>query len=281
MPIKITADSACDLSSELLEKYDITILSLYVTMSNGEAFQDHVDAFPADVFKNVSVYGKIPKTSAPNVQDYIDVFSSYIDQGYEIVHLSLNSVFSSSFQNACLASQQLENVFVFDTKAVSASIGLLAIKAAEMAQAGKSAIRIYQELFKLRDKMKPMFMLDSLDYAVKGGRCSILTAFGANLLKLKPCLALDDQGQMHVAKKFRGTFASAALDYVKHVLSAPNIDYSRLYICYTEIQKGTLDLILNFVEGIKKFSEVLVSQTGCVIATHGGPNTLALFYMTN
>ena len=278
--VRITTDSACDLSPELCDQYGVKTIPLYITMSDGSSLRDGIEVSPQDIFKSARLLGEIPKTSAPNVQDYLNFFEPMIKEGCEIVHLSLNSGFSATYHNAVLAADLLGHVRVVDSRTLSSALGLLVLKAAEFAADGLIADTIFDRMMELRRKTSTTFMLDTLEFAVKGGRCSSLTAFGANLLHIKPMMAVDHEGGIRVARKFRGTFTATVLDYAKHALSTPNIDPSRLFLTYTSLPDKSFELLMRFIQDAQLFDQVIPVSAGCTICTHGGPNTVGLFYMT-
>lgn len=276
--VAVTSDSGCDMFPELYKQYNVGIVPLYINMEN-KSLRDGMEINPPDIFASVPRTKKIPKTAAPPPADFSALFRSYIEDGYEIVHISLNSVFSSSYQNAFLAAQEFDGVYVIDSKTLSTAQGLLVIRAVEMAREGVSAQDIYDHILSIRHKPFAHFVLDTLEYAYRGGRCSILTMFGANLLKLRPCLAVDANGVLSVGKKFRGNFPQVALAYTEYMLSQPDIDYRRVFISYTSLADEVLRSVIERIKQEEKFKEILITKTGCTISCHGGPNTLAIFYM--
>ena len=187
MSVRISADSTCDLSRDLIEQYDIGIAPLYVVL-NGEARRDGIDIAPEDVFSNVSSGGKPALTSAVNVEDYRSFFSHRLENGDGIVHFTISSDMSSCYQNACVAAGEFENVFVVDSESLSTGIGHLVLDAAEMAEQGASAKEIFDALEEKKKHLDVSFVLNTLAYLRMGGRCSSVAALGANLLGLKPCI---------------------------------------------------------------------------------------------
>ena len=185
MKVKIISDSTCDLSPELLAKYEIAIVPLYVLMGD-KTQKDGLEVTPEDTYAYVSETGKLPSTSAPNLGDFVDEFKKWRDEGYEVVHFNISSDFSSSYQNACTAASEMDGVQVVDTRNLSTGSGLVVLHAAELAQQGKSAAEIKEACDAMADKVEASFVVDSIDYLHKGGRCSSVAALGANLLKLKP-----------------------------------------------------------------------------------------------
>lgn len=277
--VLISADSGCDLFPTLYKDYKINIVPLYITME-GSCLLDGKETDADAIFESVQRTKKIPKTSAPPPSDFYASFKPYIEQGYEIVHIAMNSVFSCSYQNACIAAEEFKGVYVIDSRTISTAMGLLVLQAAEMRDNGKSAKEIADHITAVRHKPRCEFVLDTLEYAYKGGRCSVLQMFGANLLRLRPCLKVDSSGVLSVYKKFRGSFSQVALQYAQAILDYKDIDYSRVFISHTGISQTILDSVVDVIKAAGKFKDILITRCGCTISCHGGPNTLAVFYMT-
>ncbi len=280
MKVKIISDSTCDLSKELLEKYDIAIAPLSVTLGE-KTYKDGVEMKVEDIYAYVDKTGSLPTTNAVNLADYIDIFRSWKDKGYDgIVHFNISSDFSSSFQNACLAAEEFENVYVVDARNLSTGQGLVVLRGAELAMEGKSPREIHEECTAMTSKVEASFVIDKLDYLYKGGRCSAVAALGANLLKLKPCIEVTD-GKMDAGKKYRGKWERVILDYVKDRLEGrDDIDKKRIFITHTKC----LDEVVNNVEAeirsfIPDFEEILITTAGATITTHCGPNTLGILFV--
>ncbi len=176
MGVKITSDSTCDLSLDIIEKYQIGIIPLSVTLGD-QTYKDGVEMDVEDIYTFVDRTGSLPKTSAVNIAEYMEAFQSYVDAGDEVVHINLSAEFSSTHQNACLAAEETGHVYVVDSRNLSTGQGLIVMKAAEMAAAGKSAEEIYQTCTEMTGRVEASFVIDSLDYLYKGGRCSALSAF--------------------------------------------------------------------------------------------------------
>lgn len=187
MNIKITSDSTCDLPSDLLQKYNIDIIPFQIE-KGGKLFRDGVNIFPEDIFKHVDAGGTICTTSAVNPDEYKLFFEQFASQYEALVHINLGSGFSSCYQNAFLAAQEFENVFIVDSKNLSTGHGHIVMEAAIKAEEGYSPDDILEHLAGIIPKVRASFLLDRLDYMVKGGRCSSIMALGANLLRLKPCI---------------------------------------------------------------------------------------------
>lgn len=277
--VLISADSSCDLYPDLYSTHQVLIIPLSINME-GSSYLDGLEVKADDLYASVLRCKRIPTTSAPAPATFYLAWKPYIEQGYEVVHLSLNSAFSCSCQNAKLAAQELPGVFVVDSRTISTAMGLLVLQAAEMRDQGMEANEIADRLLRIRYRPRTEFLLDTLEYAHKGGRCSVLQMLGANLLRLRPCLRINRMGELSVSRKFRGSFPAVTLQYAKYMLDAADIDGSRVFVSHTGMAAPVLDQVVNFVKQSGKFQEVLVTRSGCTISCHGGPNTLAIFYMT-
>lgn len=279
MKVKIISDSTCDLSKELIEKYNISIVPLYVVM-NDKTMRDGLEVTPEDIYEYVDKNGKLPSTSAVNIEDYIEIFKYWHEQGYEIVHFDISSEFSSTYRNACMAAEEVGGVYVVDSGNLSTGQGLVVMHGAEMAQSGKSAKEIFEECTALTSKIEASFVVDSIDYLYKGGRCSALAAFGANLLKLKPCIEVKD-GKMSPGKKYRGNISRVMLSYVEERLKGRNdIDKSRIFITHTKCSDEDVKAVKQkILEICPDFKEILETTAGCTVTTHCGPNTLGILFI--
>lgn len=279
MKVKIISDSTCDLSKELIEKFSITIVPLYVTM-NEQAKKDGLEVVPEDIYEYVEKNNKLPTTSAANVGDYIEVFKYWREQGFEIVHFNISCDFSSTHHNACIAAEEVGGVYVLDSKNLSTGQGLAVLHGAEMAEQGKSAKEIFEECSALTSKIEASFVVDSIDYLYKGGRCSALAAFGANLLKLKPCIEVKD-GKMSPGKKYRGNISRVMINYVQERLSGrDDIDKHRIFITHTKCSDEDVQAVKDkILELSPDFEEILETTAGCTVTTHCGPNTLGILFI--
>ena len=278
MSIKITSDSTCDLSPELLARYSVSITPLYVTMGD-KTCRDGVDAHPADLFDYVSKTGDLPSTAAVNIADYHDFFAPLAREHEAVIHVNISSDFSSCHQNARLAAEEFDNVYVVDSRNLSSGHGLVVIEAALAAQRGTSAQEIVELLAGVTDRVEASFVIDKLDYLVKGGRCSSAAALGANLLKLKPCVDVVS-GQMKVGKKYRGAFQKILPEYVKDRLSGrEDLCRDRIFVTHTNCDPEVVAMVKAEVAKYTSFAEVLETTAGATIASHCGPNTLGILFV--
>lgn len=280
MAIKITSDSTCDLTPELIARYDITILPLYVSLGP-DTYQDGVDVHPADLFDYVRRTGQLPSTAAVNVADYQECFARFAPEYDAVIHINIGSDFSCCHQNACLAAEEFDNVFVVDSGNLTAGHGFFVLQAAQAAERGESAEAIVASLQDLLPRVDASFVVDKLDYLVKGGRCSSAAALGANLLKLKPCVEVAD-GKMRVGKKYRGSFDKALQDYVKDRLKdRQDLDLTRMFLVYTECDPETIEAVKRTIQSCADFGEIIESVAGSTISCHCGPNTLGIIFVRN
>ena len=204
--IRISADSTCDLSPALLTRYGISVTPLYISMG-GRAYRDGVDMKQEDIYGYVRRTGELPTTSAVTVQDYLDFFTPMVRNGSSVIHFTISRSMSSCYQNAVAAAKEVGGVSVVDSRNLSTGIGLLVVRAAELAALGVGSGEILRIISGLIPKVEASFVIDTLHYLHKGGRCSSVAALGANLLSLKPCIEVKD-GAMEVGKKYRGRNAS-------------------------------------------------------------------------
>lgn len=279
MKVKIISDSTCDLSKDLIEKYSIAVVPLYVSLGD-KIGADGIEIVPDDIYAFVDKNGKLPKTSAANYEDYLKVFTFWHEQGYEIVHFNISSEFSSSYNNACMAAKEVGGAYVVDSRSLSTGQGLAVLHGAELAQEGRSAKEIYEECTAITSKIEASFVVDSIDYLYKGGRCSALAAFGANLLKLKPCIELND-GKMHPGKKYRGIFSRVILNYVQERLTGrEDIDKKRIFITHTKCSADDVEAVRQkILEICPDFEEIIETTAGCTVTSHCGPNTLGILFV--
>lgn len=278
MKIKIMSDSTCDLSQELLNQYDITLVPLTV-IKNGQAYSDGVDITPADIFAHVAAGGGLCTTAAMNVSEYEEWFSKYTDSYDAVIHINISSEFSSSHQNARLAAEAFENVRVIDSRNLSTGQGLVVLKACQLAATCTDLDALCQELQDFTSRVEASFLLDRLDYMVKGGRCSAVVALGANLLNLKPCIEVKD-GKMSVVKKYRGNYAKCLASYVKDRLSSrDDLERDTLFVTRTPVSDECLDAVKIAVEEHADFANTYWTEAGCTVSCHCGPGTLGVLFV--
>lgn len=277
-PVMITADSTCDLSEELLSRYNVKILPLTILLGE-ESFLDGAHYTPADMYSRYRADGTLPKTAAPSLQQLNEFFAPILAEGYEIVHLDISSELSSTCNNARIVSSELEGVYVVDSRMLSTGVGLLVIEGAECRDKGMSAAEIAEHLTALTEKVDTSFVLDTLEFMWKGGRCSGVAALGANLLKLKPALEMKD-GKLGVYKKYRGSINSVYRQYITERLSGKQVRPGHVFITESgEIDQSVIDELEALVRQLIPVKEIHHTIAGCTVSSHCGPKTLGVLFI--
>lgn len=276
MKIAISAESTIDLPEEVLNEFDIKTVPFTLVMDNETALDGQVHA--EDLFNFVNKTGKLPKTSAVNEFQYEEHFQKLLDEGYEaIIHFSLSSKISSACQNAIKASEKFKNVYVIDTLALSTSIALQAIYGRKLANNNVEPEEIVKKVNERINGLQTSFVLETVNYLYKGGRCSALAMFGANLLHIKPKIIMDN-GSMTSTKKYRGSMMKVVMDYVEDTLKEANtMDKSLVFVTYSSAPEDVVNAV---VERLKKegFERIIPTHAGATITCHCGPHTLGILY---
>lgn len=277
-PVVITTDSTCDLSREILARFDIRVIPLTILLGD-ESYLDGVGFDAQDIYSRYRKDGTLPKTSAPGIQQFMDFFTPILDEGCEIVHLDISAELSSSYNNACIAASELGGVHVVDSRMLGTGIGLLAIEGAECRDRGMPAEEIAGHLRALTEKVDTSFVLDTLEFMWKGGRCSAVSALGANLLRLKPALEMRD-GKLSVYKKYRGSIQSVYRQYVKERLASAEVRPGHIFVYNSgEVSDETLEEINAIVRETVPGAEIHNTLAGCTVASHCGPKTLSVMFI--
>jgi len=275
--IKITCDSTCDLTNELYEKNNVSVVPLSIALGD-EIRRDSIDINADEIFQFVKTSNQLPKTSAISIGEYEDIFGKYISEGYTVIHINISSELSSSHQNACLAAEELGNVYVVDSRNLSSGSGHLVLLAAAMVESGMEAKDIVDALNEKKEKLDVSFVLQTLEYLHKGGRCSSIAAFGANALKLHPEIQVVD-GKMQVGKKYRGDMEKSILAYIHGRLDGrDDLDTERIFVTHSGVPSEILDKVVATVKELHPFKEVLVTRAGCTISSHCGPACLGVLF---
>ena len=276
----IASDTSIDLSKELIEKYDIKTAPFSVILGE-EQYKDGVDITPDDIYAYHDRTGTLGKTAAINVAEAEEFFRSLKENDDdEIIFFTISKTLSGTNQYACVAASEVGGVYVIDTKNLSTGGGLSAIKACEMRNEGKTAEEIVDFVNnKMVDYVNASFIIDSLEYLHKGGRCSTLAALGANLLKLKPCIEVKN-GSMAVGKKYRGKFADVLVEYTQARLEdADNIDLARVFVTHAGVDMEIVNAVAEQVKKTLPFKEVLITRAGATVSCHCGRNTLGVLFV--
>lgn len=281
--VYFTVDSAGDLPDGFASRYtDFEIVPLHIILGDS-CFEDGVNITASDVIAYVDKTKTLPKTSAVTAGEYADIFTRLTGLGFSVVHIALSSNLSASCQSALIASEGFDNVHVINSLLVSSSMALLLMKGCEMREKGFSASQITHMLEKMKSETVTTFIIDKLDYLHKGGRCSAVSAFGANALGIKLCIE-SREGSLCIRKKYRGRLLQCQQAYIDDILTThgSNIDGSAVILGYTPgLSPENEEILINQIKKNYAFKEVLVAHPGCTITSHCGPDTIAVLFMTN
>lgn len=270
MKIRFSADSTCDMNAEFLARYPVESIPLTVDLE-GKSHRDGVDITPDEIISRVNGGAPLPKTAAVNSEDYRAVFTRLLEDCDAVIHFNISSDFSCCHQNATLAAEGLP-VYCVDSRNLSSGTALLVAEAYDRANAGMPAEQIVEEVRAMVDKIDTSFILDRLDYLYKGGRCSMLSLLGANVLHIRPCIEVVN-GKMVVGKKYRGTYERCLRQYLADRLRAKDeIVPQRVFITHTGVSNVAIDSILDIVRSAIPFAEVYETRAGCSITCHCGEN---------
>ena len=281
--IRIVADSTCDLGPELAERYGITILPLHVLLGDKE-YRDGVDITIEEIYEWANQNKSTPKTSAPSVDDAVAVFKPIVEKGDEVIAFSISSSMSASYEYMIMAAGILEaedKITVIDSANLSTGIGLLVVEAAVLAGRGMSRDEVVAGIEKLKPMVRASFVVDTLIYLHRGGRCSGVAALAGTALKLHPKIMVTD-GAMHPEKKYRGKYSNIVLDYAKDMekeLKTARKD--RVFITHSSIDQAVIDQVREYLKDLGVFDEILVTRAGGVISSHCGPGTLGVLFIAN
>lgn len=278
LSVRVSADSTCDLSPELLQAYGIETLPLYVVM-DGNAYKDGLELTPDELYAKVREAGKIGSTAAINVEEYLTFFTRMKESCDTLIHFTISSEMSSCFQNACIAAEEVGGVYVIDSRNLSTGIGLQVLRACELAQKGMAAEVIVSYMREMAGRVDATFIPESLEFLKMGGRCSAAAALGANLLRLKPCIQVRE-GKMLVGKKYTGSMENVLSKYVKDRLNnLEDLDLSRVFITHSGMSDpAIIDKVKDAVLAIAPFEDVQITRAGCTVSNHCGPNTLGVLF---
>lgn len=276
--VLILSDSTCDLSPELIERYDVKIIPLKIGLGDNQ-YIDGVDIDPEMIYEHYEKTGELPKTAAINTAEFASVIEPYVNDGHSAVIFTIGSQMSSTYNNARLAAEEFDNVYAVDTHNLSTGGGLLVIAAAEMAQKGMSAKEIAEECERLAGFVDASFVIDDLEFLYKGGRCSALAAFGANALHLKPCIAVRE-GKMGATKKYRGKFGDVLKKYISEQIGdASDIVTDHVFVTHAGCDEEIYNACLEQVKEYGVFKEVHLTRAGCTVSSHCGRNTLGVLFI--
>ena len=277
MKVRISSDSTCDLSRELAEKYNVTIVPLSVII-DGHNYKDGVDVTPENIFRAVDT-GKKVQTAAVNQYEYEQVFSELRKDCDAVVHFCISKEMSSCYSDACEAAKKTGGVFVVDSRNLSTGIGLLVLEACELAAMGRTGEEIFEAVMSRRDKVVATFTVQDIGYLYRGGRCSGLEALGAKMLKIRPEIEVND-GKMNPGKKYRGSYEHYLKHYIKDVMKETgDADYKRVFVTHSPCEEGMVDFAVECLKEYGHFREILDTTAGGTVCVHCGPNTLGILFM--
>ncbi len=278
--IKIVADSTCDLSPELLEKYDISVIPLCIVMGD-QSYYDGLDTTPQDIYRWADANNTTPKTAAVTFEKATEILKPFMEERRDIIFFGISTQMSTTCNVVRLVGEEMnyERLFIIDSQNLSTGIGLQVLYAARLAEEGKSAEEITSLVNARRGKASASFVVDTLTYLARGGRCNAVTALLANTLKLKPEIVVTD-GAMHVAKKYRGSLQSVILKYAKDM--EPQLlhaDKTCVFITHSGVSDEIAESVRSYLESLNHFDAIYITNAGGVISSHCGPGTLGvLFY---
>ena len=279
--IILSADATCDIGPELQKEYDVQMFYYHINIGD-ESYIDGIEISPEDLFRAWRERGILPKTAAVTPEDYRGYFEKWVNDGYDVVHINLGSALSGSHQNCNITAQELGHIYPVDGASLSTGVALLVVKAGDMIAAGMSAQDIQKELVAIREKTHASFILDTLEFMRAGGRCNAVTAFGANLLKLKPEILVDNKAgaAMSVGKKYRGAIEKVLPAYVKDQLDGrSDLDFDRIFITHSGSPDSDIELVKQEIKKYADFKNIYVTVASGTISAHCGPRTLGILFM--
>ncbi len=278
--VRIVADSTCDIGLENVARLGVTIVPLYVVMEE-RSLKDGLEVTPHELFLWADAHKETPKTAAANQDDFAKCFSSLLQGTDEIVFFGISEDMSATCGNARVAAGAYPpgKVRVVDTRNITCGSGHLIYQAAEMARAGACAEEIVRASEKMIPKVRTSFVVDTLLYLYRGGRCSAVAAMSAMALRIKPEIAVEN-GVMHPRQKFRGRIEHVVDRYVAALAPAlENAMSKRVFIVHTMDDDTTVSRVRNQIAAMNRFDEIVVERAGCVISSHCGPGTLGVIYV--
>lgn len=279
--VKIVSDSTCDLSRSLLEKYDIDIIPLYIRLGEEEHL-DGQDISPDEIYKWSDANKSTPQTAACSIEHAMLTFQNQLEKGNEVICFAISESMSTTANAMRLAVAELdaeERVHIVDSANLSTGVGLQVIEAAILAKQGKSAPEILEYIKAIRPCVRASFVVDTLTYLYRGGRCSGVAALAGGALKLHPKIVVEN-GKMAPTKKYRGKMNKVLLSYVADMEEElKNAKPDRVFITHSGCEKADLDAVKSYLEDLHHFDEILITRAGGVISSHCGPGTLGVLYI--
>lgn len=281
--IALSADSTCDLSPELKEQYKVNYYPYFITLGD-KNYKDNVDIQPKDIYEAYHKDGSLPKTAAISIGEYQEHFQKLLENHDQVIHINLGHALSSAADNAAMAAEEMEGVYTFDSCNLSTGIGQLVIRAGRMIEQGMDAESILSELEKIRPNVHVSFVLDTLDFMAAGGRCPIVAAKAAGMLKCKPSLDVDNSdGSLHMGKMYRGKLKKVLCKYIGDQLSQyDDIVADDIFLTNSqELEDDILQAVKEEVAKHIKFERMHETVASCTISSHCGPRCLGILFVTN
>ena len=276
MKIALSIDSACDIPQEIIKNNNIFVMPYFIMLGDRECVDGEISQ--KEIYDYVKQTGILPKTGAVGVEQFKEYFQNILKSYDEVIHITLSSKMTSSTSNAIEASASIPNVHIVDSKSLSSGIGLVALACLDKIKEGKNVDTIVKELEEIIPKVQASFLVDTLKFLYKGGRCSALSSLMATLLKIKPKISVID-GKMEVTKKYLGNINSSLIKYVNDTLAGNNPDKKRAFVTHSspmEISPKIVELLKEY--GFEEVYDCLASST---ISSHCGPNTLGILFVNN
>ena len=279
--IRIAADSTCDLSKELIDRYGISIIPLHIVLEDKE-YKDGVDITPDEIYEWSDKNNTTPKTSAVGFEDALDAIKPILDTEDEMIIFTISEKMSTTSNVFRMAAEEVEaqdRVSVVESANLSTGIGLLIIEAAIMAAQGMDCVSILEKIEELKLRVRSSFVVDTLTYLHRGGRCSSVAALAGGMLKLHPKIVVEE-GAMHATKKYRGKIDAVILDYAKEMEEdLKQAKKERVFITHSGCNQETIDSVKEYLQNLRHFDEILITRAGGVISSHCGPGTLGVLYI--
>ncbi len=276
MKIAISVESSVDISKDIAKKYDISVIPFHIMLGDDDRVDGEVT--PQEIFDYVTATKALPKTAALNEQEYGDYFAGLLKNYDAVIHLPISGGISSTYTHAQAAADALGNVYIVDSKSLSTGIALLAIYARKLADSGLDAKVVAEKTARKADHVQASFVIEKLNYLYKGGRCSALAMFGANVLKIRPQIILKD-GKMVVHKKYMGKMEKVVANYCRDTINEFNTpDLSVGFVTYSSATPEMIETARTTLKNAG-FKEIYETHAGATVSSHCGENTIGILYI--
>ncbi len=279
--VRVISDSTCDLPKELLERYQVEIIPLCIHMGQKE-YKDGVDITPDDIYQWSEEHDSTPKTATPAVEDVERVMKPHIQKGEDMIIFTISGEMSTTVNVIRMIAEDLhyaEHTYVMDSKNLSTGIGLMVLEAAEMAMQGKSLKEIVSVIEALRPYVRSSFVVDTLKFLHRGGRCPATAALVGSIFKIRPQIYVEN-GKMDAGKKYRGSIDKVIMQYVRDLEpQLLNARPNRVFLTHSGCNEETIQSVENYLKGLQYFKEILIARAGSVISSHCGPGTLGVIFI--